>query len=139
MKKKCKKCGKCCTTTMGPFVFPDDILSICDFLKLKPKVFVIDYCIINTIVINEKRINIISIRCNENGCIFLNNNLCEIYPVRPFQCKNAPYKFLGYYEFWEHMPCVSEKDFKNIDTSKTDKEIFKKALLNYEKYLKEEL
>ena len=69
---KCRKCGTCCKTKIGPFVFPDDVPEVCDFLKIKPNIFLKEYCmnitykyiyiiyilvylyILNQIIINNK-------------------------------------------------------------------------------------
>ena len=54
-------------------------------------------------------------------CVFLGDDcLCEIYPVRPYQCIHAPFELFSDYQFWSHMPCISEMDFKEIDSSKND-------------------
>lgn len=136
---KCRKCGTCCKTKIGPFVFPDDVPEVCDFLKIKPNIFLKEYCIKHEFKIGDSTVNIYTIKCDENGCIFLEDSLCGIYTVRPFQCKNAPYAFLGYYDFWKHMPCITPDDFKMIDTSETDKSKFKSIVeITYNNFIKEE-
>lgn len=138
-KIKCNKCGTCCKNKLGPIVFPNDIPAICNFLNIKSYVFLKEYCIKKTFASEQKSIDVYTIKSNNYGCIFLDNRLCKIFHVRPFQCVHAPLSFLGYYEYWKHMPCISPNDFKNIDTSISDKAIFKQLLeIGYQKYLQEE-
>lgn len=125
---KCNKCGMCCKSKMGPFAFPWDVSKIALHLKIEPSEFIEKYCIKNTYNVDEISVIIYSIKSNENGCVFLDNNLCVIYQFRPYQCIHAPFEFLGQYDFWRHMPCITADDFNNIDTSKNDKEVFRQLI-----------
>lgn len=137
--KKCYKCGKCCRTKMGPFVFPDDVPIICDYLSIKPIDFLNEYCIKHAFTYDKNTVDLYSIKSIDNKCMFLDDKLCSIYNARPFQCRNAPYNFLGYYEFWKHMPCVTPDDFSKIDTSQSDKKRFKSLVeTKYDRFFKEE-
>lgn len=136
VKKICKKCGCCCKGEIGPFVFPSDVTRICNFLDIEPFLFLSEYCTKHVIKSNTQDLYIYSINCNSNGCIFLKNQLCQIYSHRPFQCSHAPFYFLGDYSIWEHMPCVNEKDFKNINTIENDEKMFEQIIkIGYDKFL----
>lgn len=128
VKHKCKKCGKCCIAESGPFIFPSDIMIICNYLKIKPKDFVSQFCTHNYIHTSKKDYDIYTLKLKNKRCIFLHNKLCSIHPVKPYQCKFAPFEFLGKYEYWEHMVCVNEKDFSNIDTTVNDEKMFSQII-----------
>lgn len=136
--KKCLKCGKCCYSNAGPFIFPQDVERISNYLYITPCKFLLDYCISNNLHIEGKDLKIYSTKIQNGKCIFLDdNNLCKIFKCRPYQCINAPYNFLANYSFWKHMKCISPEDFKDIDSSENDKKIFSEILDDgYKKYLR---
>lgn len=135
--RKCQKCGKCCRSNMGPFILPSDIENICEFIKFSSADFLLKMCREHSINIEGKKVIIFTLKMQNGKCIFLNNNnLCNIYEHRPYQCMKAPYNFLAQYTFWSHMRCVKEKDFIDIDSSSQDKKIFLQVINEeYEKYL----
>lgn len=128
MKNECKKCGECCKGTMGPLVFPSDIEPICSFLKIPHENFYSLYCQKHILSLKSKEIRVFSIKRTEYGCVFLNDCLCNIYQVRPYQCRMAPYNFLSGNRLWKHMKCLDEIRLTNSDSSKWDREIFKELL-----------
>ena len=114
---------------MGPFIFPSDVKRISNFLCLSPLDFILQKCVENKIMINDKKIKVFTLKIKNGNCCFLNNNnLCEIFECRPYQCINAPYNFMAKYSYWSHMPCVTEDDFITLDSSKNDKIIFSELL-----------
>lgn len=118
---KCKKCGRCCKGECGPFVFPSDVSSIANHLRLHCNTFLRDYCELHTFQILGEEVSVYSINISSEKCVFLGDNcLCKIYPVRPYQCIHAPFEFFSDYQFWSHMPCVSEMDFRNFDSRGND-------------------
>lgn len=126
--KKCNKCGLCCQGSMGPFIFPSDLKSISNFLEIEKQQFLKSYCECYNIQ-NSAGLIIYSLKMIDGKCVFLNeSNLCEIFEYRPYQCKNAPFKFLSKYHFWKHMPCVNEEDFFGVDSSELDKIIFQELI-----------
>lgn len=133
---QCKKCGNCCKGSMGPFVFPSDVIKISDALGVDCNSFLKIYCVKNMLNIDQENLEIYSIRCNSNGCIFLtNNNLCEIYSTRPYQCINAPYGFLSQHNLWTHMKCLDHELLKYSDSTETDFIIFKELIdIGYKKF-----
>ncbi len=128
IKLKCNKCGQCCKGSMGPFVFPSDVIKISNGLGIDKRTFINTYCNENIISINKNSICIYSLKSTNTGCIFLNNNLCDIYSYRPYQCVNAPYNFLSQSELWNHMRCLDKELLQKCDTTDKDIKIFKEIL-----------
>lgn len=138
--KKCKKCGKCCKgKILGPIIFPEDIEGICQAINVTPDVFLSLYCDSQILNTNHEEVLIYFLKVVNDACIFLKeNNLCQIFENRPYQCVYAPFQFLGYYKFWEHMECVNEEDFAGVDTSENDMKMLRQLLDNgYKGYRKE--
>lgn len=113
---------------MGPFIFPSDLKSISSFLRIEKHRFLREYCEPNNIL-NDLGLTFYSLKTYDGKCVFLNdNNLCEIFEFRPYQCKNAPFMFLAKFDFWAHMPCIDEKDFIGVDSTELDKAIFEELI-----------
>jgi len=92
IKFNCIGCGNCCCGTTGYIWLTEkEQKDIADYLKLDIKVFLKKYTIKA-----ENKISLKEIKKEENNywCIFLNEKMqCDIYNVRPHQCKAYP--------FWE--------------------------------------
>jgi len=89
LKFECVQCSNCCRIDPG-YVF----LSYNDLHRLKEKFnltedeFIKKYCrIVN--MGEQKRISLIE--KSNYDCIFWNNGGCEIYELRPLQCKSYPF------------------------------------------------
>jgi len=84
---QCKKCGNCCCGPREGYVWltPKDIESIADMLKISVEQFLQKYCrsVGNSISLIERHDN--------KNCIFLRDNCCLIYDVRPAQCRKWPF------------------------------------------------
>lgn len=134
--KKCIKCGQCCKSELGPFVFPDEVERISNNLNITPGELLSKYCVKHLIFTTDKnKFEIFSIKTDNNGCVFLKDNLCKIYGFRPFQCSHAPLNFMGNYKYWTHMTCIKEEDFKSINTREIDKKMFGQIIdIGYKKY-----
>ncbi|MBQ8540110.1 MAG: YkgJ family cysteine cluster protein [Clostridia bacterium] len=125
----CKRCGSCCKGTMGPFVFPSDATRISDSLNISKMEFLEKYCIKNTLGLSNLVIDIYSLKLSDNGCVFLNeDNLCDVYDFRPYQCVNAPYHFLSQSGFWQHMKCLDFKLLSESNSEEEDAEILKELI-----------
>lgn len=85
---KCTGCGKCCTGAPG-FVWVDDteIEAIAAHLDSSKETFSKEY----TRQV-DNRTSLIE-RAGKSGfdCVFLKGKQCEIYPVRPKQCRTFPW------------------------------------------------
>lgn len=83
---KCTECGQCCTGAPGyAWVSDKEIEAIASFLKLSVEVFSKKYLRFakGRYALLEKK--------GSYDCIFLKNKKCEIYPVRPTQCRTFPW------------------------------------------------
>lgn len=86
VKFKCRECGRCCGGFPGyVWLSKDDIKKIANFLQLTEKIFIIRY----TRVAHGK-ISLTECRTNYD-CIFLKDKKCQIYAVRPEQCRTFPF------------------------------------------------
>ena len=89
----CTGCGHCCSGEPG-FVFLSDeeVNSISSFLEMKRDDFLTAF----TRLIDRGSYYEVSLRERADySCVFLKDNRCEIYPVRPLQCLTYP--------FWDYL------------------------------------
>lgn len=128
--KKCQRCGKCCHSNIGAFIFPSDLIRLSEYLQLTPSNFITDRCEEHILKIKNIDIKIYTLKINDGKCTFLTDNLCEIFNCRPYQCIHAPYNFLAEYSLWSHMSCTKQEEFINLDSSQNDKIIFSELLDN---------
>jgi len=81
----CTRCNQCCTGEPG-YVWVDRnrVVSIADFLAMTAREFLSRYC---------RRVWWrVSLKEMDNGdCVFLTEQGCSIYPVRPEQCRSFPF------------------------------------------------
>ena len=84
---KCTECGKCCTGAPGyVWVTREEIASMAAYLKVSIDDFVRKY-----IRQKDHRYALIEMRSRNYDCVFLHDNRCSIYPVRPKQCCTFPW------------------------------------------------
>ena len=95
---ECTGCGQCCTGAPGfIWVSEEEIETIANFLKLSINEFTGRY--LRRV---KGRISLIELP-KTFDCIFLKNKKCEIYPVRPTQCRTFP---------WWPQIMISEEEWK---------------------------
>lgn len=95
----CTKCGKCCTGLAGyVWVSDDEITKMAQFLKLTVPYFKQRY--VRTI---GQRHALVELKSQNHSCVFYQDKLCQVYPVRPLQCRAYP--------FWEEN-LLSEHSWK---------------------------
>ena len=119
-KTECQKCGFCCYKRTC-VTTPDELSKIAEFLKLSIVETIQKYYCIDTLdyqiyFVKPAGYNQLDIRgkkippertFNEGKCIFLSNNdLCEIYPVRPLSARLM--------ECWDKTD-IKVKDEKHIE------------------------
>lgn len=95
---KCTECGKCCTGSPGYiWVTEHEIIAIADFLNLSIDDFSARY-----LRVVDDRISLLELPKNYD-CIFLKDKKCQIYSVRPKQCRTFPWwpKNLKSKEDWQ--------------------------------------
>ena len=130
-KKRCIKCGKCCRGCIGPFVFPSDVKRISEALVVSPQYFLTTYCSSYMLHYKNHQAEIYYLKNTENVCVFLKDNLCSIYEVRPYQCVYAPYQFFADApEIWEHLPCIDKNLLQKCDSEKNEIRMFSELLGN---------
>jgi len=98
---ECQKCGNCCSGIPGyVYLTMDEIKNIARYLGIKSDDFIKKYTL-KVIINGEPRLSLIE---KQNfDCIFYSNDKgCEIYPVRPYQCRSFPFwpANLENYEAW---------------------------------------
>lgn len=81
----CARCGACCKWPGEVGLTTEDISRIAKFLKLEEKTFIEQYT-----QIGYYRTRLVLKESPDGACIFLEENRCKIYPVRPEQCKLFP-------------------------------------------------
>lgn len=89
---KCTECGKCCTGQPG-FVWLTDqeMEAIASHLKISLQQFKIKYTRQRD---NRYLLTEIENKNGEFDCVFLKDKKCQVYPVRPKQCRTFPW--------WQH-------------------------------------
>lgn len=84
---ECTGCGKCCSGSPG-YVWVDhnDIEQMAEYLKLPINQFKRRY-------LRQKngRYALIELPSMNYSCVFLQDNRCTVYPVRPAQCRTFPW------------------------------------------------
>jgi putative endonuclease len=82
---KCKKCGMCCFVDGYVALSPAEEQKIASYIGVSLTRFRRDFT--EKIPGVRRRVLVLY----EDGCAFLINNKCIIYPVRPGQCREFPY------------------------------------------------
>ena len=99
----------CCRGNYGVYIFPRDILPICRYLKIDSVTFLRDFCKAEYLNTSKGNLKIYTL-IHRDMCQFLTSeNLCDIYEVRPSQCRFAPDAFLYHPALWRHMTCFQER------------------------------
>jgi len=83
----CKKCGECCRGEGFVKVTEDEIRKMADYLGESPEEFKknwIKSSLFEGYWLKEKP---------NRDCIFLENNMCKVHPVKPEQCRNFPFSW----------------------------------------------
>lgn len=83
---KCTGCGKCCTGRDGyVFLSPQDIFALAKHFEMSMKEFIDRYT-----RIVDGQICLLDAPSSDK-CVFLKDNRCSAYKVRPVQCKAFPW------------------------------------------------
>lgn len=131
----CNKCGKCCKDrgfSRGIVViYPQEVIKISNYLNISEKDFVLNYCKKDYVKIGKVKYDILLLKSQNKQCIFLNNNLCDIYDSRPIQCKRAPFEYFAQKRIWKNLPCLENIDYKDIDTKEEDLKLMKDLMKGY--------
>jgi Fe-S-cluster containining protein len=82
----CTQCANCCRVATTQ-INERDAVRLARFLRVKLSVFLNDYTQLN----EEGRI----LKHTEDGCVFLEGNLCSVYHARPQACELFPHLVKG--------------------------------------------
>lgn len=85
---KCKSCGNCCRVSGYVHLDDKDVFLIAEYLQIPKRTFTEEYTCLTS---NRQGLSLIE--SQDGSCVFLKNNRCEIYPVRPWQCQTFPFKW----------------------------------------------
>ena len=100
LKFQCTECGKCCTGQPGyVWVTEEEIENIANSLSLPVNKFKRQY-----LRQKNNRYALLEKRSQNYDCVFLKDNKCQIYKVRPLQCQTYP---------WWEANIKSKKNWKN--------------------------
>lgn len=131
---KCSKCGECCKNLLlySIVVFPSDILRICNNMCISKNEFLTSRCDFKDMIFGNKSIRVYFLKPDDNNeCIFLKNNFCSIYQIRPVQCAKTPYGFFSYSSLWEHLPCVKADEYPEGFSYSDDMKFVKELIHGY--------
>lgn len=97
---ECTGCGNCCTGSPGyVWVNDQEIEEMANFLNMPIDKFRMQY-------LRQKhgRYALVELKYKNYDCIFLKDDKCSIYPVRPVQCRTYPWWAvnLSSKEAWEN-------------------------------------
>lgn len=81
---KCRKCGDCCKGFGGTYVSAEDIKAIANFINTDKALFLKKYCRLSGT-------KFVLAQAKNGFCVFSENNICSIHPVKPRMCKAWPF------------------------------------------------
>ena len=85
-KFNCQSCGTCCRWSGSVLLSEEDISSLSSHLGVSELVFIDKY---TRLAPNRNQLALLD---QEDGsCLFLRENRCSVYAVRPSQCRNFPF------------------------------------------------
>ncbi|TVR92858.1 MAG: YkgJ family cysteine cluster protein [Spirochaetaceae bacterium] len=116
---ECNRCSHCCRHDPGlVFLAEEDIVRIPQYLRIGRAEFLARYC--RNVDIGTVRRITIDERPNYD-CVFWSENGCEIYEVRPLQCRSYPFwaSVVESVESWqaesEHCPGINTGTLHSSD------------------------
>lgn len=83
---ECQRCGNCCRGDGFVRVTPEEIRKIAEFLDISVQ----ECC--NKYIMQVSDGYWLKDKPNKD-CVFLEDNLCAIHPVKPKQCRDFPWKW----------------------------------------------
>ncbi|MGH9632431.1 MAG: YkgJ family cysteine cluster protein [Bryobacteraceae bacterium] len=83
----CTECANCCREATVRLA-GRDVEKLARYLRLKPSQFLRDYT-------QESEEEGLILKRTQQGCVFLDGNLCSIYESRPHNCENFPHLVRG--------------------------------------------
>lgn len=84
---KCTGCGKCCSGAPGyVWINEKEMDALANFLKVT-----LDELKSKYLIRVKNKYSIKDLKHANYNCIFLRDNKCTVYPVRPSQCRTYPF------------------------------------------------
>lgn len=84
---ECKKCGACCKWEGVVVLNPDDIRRIANYLTIDDEKFITGY------TKEDDNKTVLKNKPESSSCIFLKDDRCKIWDVKPRQCAEFPKKY----------------------------------------------
>lgn len=81
---QCRQCGECCRGFGGTLVSGADVDAIAEYLGISPNVFAKTYCV-------RSGSGTVLVQGEDGYCVFAENALCRIHPVKPRMCRAWPF------------------------------------------------
>jgi len=109
---QCQRCGNCCRWPGDVCLEEDEIAPIARFVGLPEEAFIKQYTRLRTdrqgLSLTEKP---------NDECIFLDDNICLIQPVKPRQCREFPNKwnFPGWQNECEAIPVPGKPASRDME------------------------
>jgi Fe-S-cluster containining protein len=94
----CQRCGDCCQGYGGTYVSRTDVKAIAAYIGTNPEQFEKRYC-------TKSGDRLLLVQQESGFCVFWQDRMCGIHPVKPRMCKAWPYigGLLADPENWEKM------------------------------------
>ena len=84
----CQSCGNCCRVSGYVHLDDKEVHCIARYLQMPKREFVDRFT-----CLTRNRQGLSLTEKNDGLCVFLEENTCSIYPVRPHQCRTFPFKW----------------------------------------------
>jgi uncharacterized protein len=91
----CSECANCCRVATAR-ITPRDAEKLARYLRIRPAEFLRDY------VVQTEDEGMV-LRRTEQGCVFLEGNMCTVYDARPHTCQDFPHTVRGEGSFVSRM------------------------------------
>jgi Fe-S-cluster containining protein len=81
---QCRQCGECCRGFGGTLISDADAAAIAEYLGTPRDAFLKTYCV-------RSSSGTVLVQGEDGYCIFAENALCRIHPVKPRMCRAWPF------------------------------------------------
>jgi len=81
---QCRQCGECCRGFGGTLVSAADEVAISEYIGVDRETFLSTYCV-------RSGSGRVLVQGEDGYCVFAENALCKIHPVKPRMCRAWPF------------------------------------------------